>query len=87
MIFSKLFSELWSLEIGVNIGSSIKDYYNIKCFLLFASFDKPARAAALNMINSTGFYGCLKCTQKGVSVKTESKIFQIILHTFQFYIT
>lgn len=31
--------------------------------------DKPAKAALLNMINSSGFYGCTKCLQPGVSRK------------------
>ena len=31
--------------------------------------DKPAKAAALNMLNSSGFYGCTKCLQPGVSHK------------------
>ncbi len=36
--------------------------------------DKPAKALFINMISSTGFYGCTKCLQPGVSHKaTDSK--------------
>ncbi len=32
-----------------------------------AIFDKPAKAAVLNMKSSNGFYGCTKCLQPGIS--------------------
>jgi hypothetical protein len=37
--------------------------------LLFAIFDKPARALLLNMMSSNGKYGCVKCQQKGETVQ------------------
>lgn len=43
----------------------------VKFFLIFGIFDKPARAAVLNMKMCTGFYGCLKCYQKGSTFKTD----------------
>jgi hypothetical protein len=47
----------------------------IKFFLTHAVMDKPAKSAVINMIASTGFYGCTKCLQPGKSLKTslESK--------------
>jgi len=70
-VFQQLLPQFRRLEIGLNIGD-MQDYRNVKLFLLLAAFDKPARASALNIVNSTGFYGCLKCRQKGVSIKTQS---------------
>jgi hypothetical protein len=40
-------------------------------FCLCGVFDKPARADILNTNNSTGFSSCLKCYEKGQSVRTE----------------
>ena len=37
----------------------------IKFFTLYGIFDKPARRDILNIIGSTGFYGCLRCLQPG----------------------
>ncbi len=34
----------------------------------------PARAAILNMVNSTGYYGSLKCTQKGSDYEKKTVI-------------
>ena len=45
----------------------------IKFFLTHAVMDKPAKAALLNMISSTGFYGCTKCLQPGKSLKKNLK--------------
>jgi hypothetical protein len=42
----------------------------VKFFLTHGVFDKPARAAILRMKLSTGYYGCLKCLQRGISLKT-----------------
>lgn len=70
-VFSKLLSQLKKLELGINIGKE-NTYFNTKLFLIIAIFDKPARAAALNIVNSTGFFGCLVCRQKGMSIKTKS---------------
>ena len=42
----------------------------LRCFLLYGIYDKPARSAANNTTSSTGYYGCIKCTQKGTRLKT-----------------
>ncbi len=42
----------------------------LRCFLLYGIFDKPARSAANNITSSNGYYGCIKCTQKGTRLKT-----------------
>lgn len=66
-----IFPQLRELEIGVNL-QSLEVYRNVNFYLLFAVFDKPARASALNLISSTGYYSCLKCVQKGLNVRTKS---------------
>ena len=55
--------ELAALEIGIQIKNNWYSFY-----LLYAVFDKPARAAILNMTSSNGKHGCLKCQQKGENV-------------------
>ena len=64
--------QLKKLELGVDI--KFKDVNKeIKFFLFAAVMDKPAKAALLNMINSSGFYGCTKCLQPGISFKQNEK--------------
>ena len=59
---------LKNLELGIKI--IFEDTSNeIKFFLTHAVMDKPAKAALLNMVSSTGFYGCTKCLQPGKSLK------------------
>lgn len=72
VFLGELFPQLCELEIGVNL-QTLEDYRNVNFFLLFAVFDKPARASALNLVNSTGYYSCLKCLQRGKNVQNESK--------------
>lgn len=60
--------ELKRLELGIKIRFADVSK-EIKFFLFAAVMDKPAKAALLNMINSTGFYGCTKCLQPGLSLK------------------
>ena len=62
--------ELQKLERGINL--SLKDSYSdlFKCFVLYGVFDKPARASLLNITNSNGAYGCLKCLQTGKNIRT-----------------
>ena len=59
---------LKKLEYGIElkINSTIQ---NTKFFLLAGVFDKPAKAAVLNMKASNGFCGCTKCLQPGVTFK------------------
>ena len=63
-----LVKDLKRLEYGIpiNIDGAIK---NRKFFLIAAVFDKPAKAAVLNMKLCTGFFGCTKCLQPGISFK------------------
>ncbi|CAF1090034.1 unnamed protein product [Brachionus calyciflorus] len=58
-----------SLEKGeiVKIDSNLEI---INFFLIFSVLDKPARSALLNMKQFNGFFGCLKCYQKGESLET-----------------
>ncbi len=48
-----------------------EDIKIVKCFLTHSVFDKPARAAVLNIKSSHGYFGCLKCKQKGLSITTK----------------
>ena len=50
---------------------------NIKFFTIAGIFDKPARAALLNIVNSTGFSSCLKCLE-GESIETNRGTVTII---------
>ena len=61
-------TQLKRLEYGIeiNFNNFIK---NLKFLLVAAVFDKPAKAAVLNMKASNGFYGCTKCLQPGVTYK------------------
>ncbi|RMZ93717.1 hypothetical protein BpHYR1_021333, partial [Brachionus plicatilis] len=40
-------------------------------FLIAAVFDKPARSSIIKINSSNGYYGCLKCVQKGKNIPTE----------------
>jgi hypothetical protein len=59
------------LEYGVNFEFGFKKFRQIQFFLLFGIFDKPARAAILNMVLMTGYSSCLKCLQTGKTVTGE----------------
>ena len=43
----------------------------IKFFVINGVFDKPARSEVLNMKNSTGYFGCMKCKQIGLKIETK----------------
>jgi hypothetical protein len=67
--------ELSLLEQGCLIKLNNKRYL-FNFFVTHGVFDKPARAAILNIKSCTGFYGCLKCMQKGEGVKTKKGFFE-----------
>ena len=50
----------------------------IKFFLVTGVYDKPAKAAVLNMMSSTGNFGCTKCTQQGESFKQDPNGIKLI---------
>ena len=60
--------QLKKLEYGISI-SFADAIIDIKFFLTHAVMDKPAKAAVIKMISSTGFFGCTKCTQAGKSLR------------------
>lgn len=70
--FDSLNSKLIALEYGIDIENMDSTSRSCCLFLLLAVFDKPARASCLNLVNSTGFFSCLKCRQKGRTIKTRS---------------
>lgn len=73
-----LYPNLKSLEYGISVRNK-HEQKDIKLYLLHAIFDKPARASSLNIVNSTGYYGCLKCRIKGLSIKTKSIYVSLLL--------
>ena len=66
--------ELKKLEYGLVVKINTTESKLLYFFVIFGVFDKPARAAILNMVNSTGYYGCLKCSQKGINYETKRGI-------------
>ena len=75
IFLTPIIKQLISLE---NIGMKCLDDDNqpqiIKFFTLFGIFDKPARRDVLNIIGSTGFFGCLRCLQPGETFDTANGI-------------
>ena len=69
VFLNPILCELKELEYGMLIREKF-----CKFFVITGVFDKPARAAILNMIGSTGFYGCLKCYQPGSTLSTDNGI-------------
>ena len=64
-----IMNELKKLEYGIKVKVDNEER-DVKFFTIAGIFDKPARAAVLNIINSTGFTSCLKCLEEGESVDT-----------------
>jgi hypothetical protein len=72
-ILNSIVHQLKKLELGITLKINNIETY-VRFFLLYAVFDKPARAAILNLKNSTGYFGCLKCYQSGKNVIHKSKL-------------
>ena len=68
VFFNPFIIQLKRIELGIDVEIDNK-LINAKFFLIAGVFDKPAKSAVLNMISSTGFYGCTKCLQPGISHK------------------
>lgn len=62
-----LVSELKKLEQGVRLVQNVPKYTSF--YLVAGIFDKPAKAAVLNMKSYNGFGGCTKCLQLGETLK------------------
>ena len=69
VFLNPILCELKELEYGIGIKEKI-----CKFFVISGVYDRPARATVLNMIGSTGFFGCLKCYQPGSTLKTSNGI-------------
>ena len=75
-IFLKpIIDELMKLEYGLIVKQNSIQSKLLYFFVLIGIFDKPARAAVLNLVNSTGYYGCLKCSQEGIVIDTKRGVF------------
>jgi hypothetical protein len=61
--------ELSLLEQGCMFKIN-KEKHLFNFFVILGVYDIPARASILNIKSSTGFFGCLKCQQKGKGIKT-----------------
>ena len=59
--------QLKQLEVGTAFILKNGREDIVKCFLLYGIFDKPARSHFLNTKLCTGFYGCIRCYQRGES--------------------
>ena len=59
------------LELGEKFIIDTSERF-MRCFVLFGTFDKPARADVLNTKNSTAFYGCIKCYQSGITIQNKN---------------
>ena len=61
------------MEYGINLqlNDSVK---NCRFYVIGGVFDKPARASIINSNLSYGYYGCIKCYQRGESFKTDNGI-------------
>jgi hypothetical protein len=82
-----IINDLKRLEYGLVVKINAKESRILYFYVLIGIFDKPARAAILNMVNSTGYYGCLKCTQKGSDYETKrGNIFIKILKSNRIFI-
>ena len=58
--------------IGIQVDSPrISSTQTLKAFTICASFDLPARASALNVMQYNGLYGCTFCEQPGSTLRTE----------------
>ena len=69
--------QLKRLELGIKINFQDTSK-EINFFLFAAVMDKPAKSAVLNMLSSTGFFGCTKCLQPGVSLKRNLQTSKLI---------
>lgn len=75
MFLNPIVKQLQTLEHGLILETNPGDSSskkNVRFFLLASVYDKPAKAAVLNMKNSNGFWGCTKCLQPGESFTTEN---------------
>ena len=77
--FEPIMKQLLSLETGFAYEYS---WYNF--YVLFAVFDKPARAEMLAMKLSSGYYGCLKCEESGQSVQFGNGHHVVYLYSLKF---
>ena len=71
VFLNPIVKQLKELEYGIDITTNdcIKP---IRFYLLTGVFDKPAKAAILNIVQWNGEYGCSRCLQPGISYKTSA---------------
>ena len=62
-ILQPIIENVNSLDVSINTPEGIK---YLKAKLLLGVFDLPAKAAAVNMMQYNGRYGCLYCLDEGI---------------------
>ena len=62
-ILQPIIEKVNSLDVSINTPEGIK---HLKAKLLLGVFDLPAKAAAVNMMQYNGRYGCLYCLDEGI---------------------
>jgi hypothetical protein len=65
-----IIKQLLELENGIQLQLTSNLTQRLKFFAIIGVFDKPARRDILNVVGSTGFFGCLKCLQPGETLET-----------------
>ena len=71
IFFKPLIINLRKLELGIKLKLDNNLEKEFKFFTISSVFDKPAKAAILNIISSNGFNGCHMCLQPGQTFHTE----------------
>ena len=81
VFLSPIVNELKALELGSLFNLEVYGQRFLSFHLLCGVFDKPARAATLNVKSVNCYYPCLKCMQEGTlfRLSTGSNIFEIRL--------
>jgi hypothetical protein len=77
----KFILNLNDLERGIDVEIE-NEMKTRKFFVIAGIFDKPARAAILNMKSCTGKFGCTKCLQTGESLKNAAGTGQSRIYPF-----
>ena len=68
-LLQPFYEEMKELEMGVELNT-VEGVRTVKAFVLGATIDLPARAAALSMINFNGALSCHRCYNPGSTFRT-----------------
>ena len=82
IILDDTIKSIKSLESGINIHGNL-----VKIFVIYGSFDKPAKSLAYNAQSCTAKHGCMFCTSECTRLNKKPvflKTGQIKTHSFQY---